>query len=129
MSAAELRKAAETLRELAGAATSGEWCALPGASNVWHFPETGDGRPVVVAPGNGSQGHHVRQEDAAYIAIVHPGVGLALADWLDTAGADLWAHGPLCECGSGCNDCDDSLWEPHVRRALTLARLINGGTS
>lgn len=49
-------------------------------------------------------------------------VAEAVADWLDTAGADLWAHGPLCECGSGCLDCDDDVWQPHVRRALAVAR-------
>src|SRR5690606_26565557 len=64
-----------------------------------------------------------------YYATMHPGVGFALADWLDTAGADLWAHGPLCECGSGCLDCDDLLWQPHARRALALADLILGGAS
>jgi hypothetical protein len=51
---------------------------------------------------------------------------LSVADWLDTAGADLWAHGPLCECGSGCYDCDNDLWQPHVRRALAVARAYLG---
>lgn len=60
-----------------------------------------------------------------YLDTVSPAVGLALADWLDTAGADLWAHGPL-HCAEGCHDCDDDLWMPHARRALTLARLILG---
>lgn len=46
---------------------------------------------------------------------------LAVADWLDTAGADLWAHGPLCGCARGCHDCDDDMWQPHVRRALAVA--------
>lgn len=46
----------------------------------------------------------------------------AMSDWLHTAGADLWAHGPLCECGTGCDACDDNLWEPHVRAALAVAR-------
>jgi len=32
--------------------------------------------------------------DAAYIATMHPGVGLALADWLDYAAATL----PACDC-------------------------------
>lgn len=51
---------------------------------------------------------------------------LSVADWLDTAGADLWAHGPLCECFSGCHDCDDDVWQPHVRRALAVARAYLG---
>lgn len=53
---------------------------------------------------------------------------LAVADWLDTAGADLWAYGPLCECGSGCHECDDAIWQPHVRRALAVARAYIGST-
>ena len=56
-----------------------------------------------------------------YFSTVTPAVALAVADWLDTAGADLWAHGPLCECRSGCYECDDIAWQPHVRRALAVA--------
>lgn len=52
-----------------------------------------------------------------------------LADWLHTAGADLWAHGPLCECGDVCDACDDSLWQRHVRRALAVARAYLGRAS
>jgi hypothetical protein len=55
-------------------------------------------------------------------------IHLAVADWLDTAGADLWAHGPL-HCAEGCMECDDDLWMPHVRRALDVARAILGGAS
>ena len=47
-------------------------------------------------------------------------VALAVAAWLDTAGADLWAHGPLC-CAGGCDECDDFMWQPHVRHALAVA--------
>jgi hypothetical protein len=50
----------------------------------------------------------------------------AVADWLTVAGADIWAHGPLCECGTGCDACDDNLWEPHARAALTVARAYLG---
>lgn len=53
----------------------------------------------------------------------------AVADWLDTAGADIWAHGPLCECTTGCDACDDNLWEPHARDALTVARAYLGSES
>lgn len=51
----------------------------------------------------------------------------AMADWLDTAGADLWAHGPLC-CADGCFECDDNLWAPHVRRALAVSRAYLAAT-
>jgi hypothetical protein len=50
----------------------------------------------------------------------------AVAAWLDTAGADLWAHGPMCACDDGCGDCDDIAWMPHVRRALVVARAYLG---
>ncbi len=53
-------------------------------------------------------------------------IHLAVADWLDTAGADVWAHGPLCICGTGCDACDDNLWEPHARDALVVARAYLG---
>jgi hypothetical protein len=45
---------------------------------------------------------------------------LGVANWLTTAAADLWAHGPLC-CPTGCMECADALWMPHVRDALTVA--------
>lgn len=50
----------------------------------------------------------------------------AIAAWIDTAAADLWAHGPLC-CAEGCMDCDDDLWAPHVRRALAASRAYLAG--
>ena len=126
MSAAELRKAAETLRERAENASTGDG---PTLSREWMHDLTYMSRRYeVTAKDEGSIiASNLDRWTAEFIATMHPGVGLALADWLDTAGADLWAYGPLCECGSGCNDCDDSLWEPHVRRALAVARLINGG--
>lgn len=52
-------------------------------------------------------------------------VALPLAAWLDTAGADLWAHGPL-HCADGCMECDDDLWMPHARAALAVARAYLG---
>ena len=58
--------------------------------------------------------------------ILSPDAVTALADWLDTAGADEWAHGPHCQIE--CDDCDDDPRAPHVRRALHIARLINGST-
>lgn len=51
----------------------------------------------------------------------------AVADWLDAAGADLWAHGPLC-CEDGCMECDDDPRAPHLRHALRVARLYLEGT-
>lgn len=47
---------------------------------------------------------------------------IILADWIRVSAMDLWAHGPLCECGSVCDECDDSLWERHTRQALIYAK-------
>lgn len=50
-----------------------------------------------------------------------PAVALVVADWLDTAGADLWAHGlPEC-CSDGCDVCDDDPFAPHIRAALRVS--------
>lgn len=64
MSAAEeIRRAAETLRERAEAVAFG-------TEDPWY------GDPDTVSLG-------APAVDAAYIATLHPGVGLAVADWLD----------------------------------------------
>ena len=62
--------------------------------------------------------------DAEHIATWHPLAALAVADMLRQAAMDVWAHGPLCECGTGCDACDDNLWEPHARAALALADVV-----
>jgi len=111
-----LRRAAALMRERAEAATPGPWLAGLGA--YVEIPE-GDEEPSIAD----TWGH---RGNAEHIASWHPAIALAVADWLDTAGADLWAHGPLCECGSGCLDCDDDMWQPHVRRALAVARAYLG---
>lgn len=66
--------------------------------------------------------------EAAALMRKHGPLQERVADWLDIAGADLWAHGPLCECGTGCDACDDNLWEPHARQALLIARHYLGRT-
>ena len=54
--------------------------------------------------------HERGESDAAYIAAMDPTVGLALADWLDTAAANAAAL----------------TWpNAFIERALTVARLIN----
>lgn len=45
---------------------------------------------------------------------------LRTAEWLNTAGADWWAHGGP-HCPEGCEECDDDLLAPHLRRALAAA--------
>ena len=50
---------------------------------------------------------------------------LALADWLDTVGADIFAYGPPEPAAEAE---EDDLLNPHLLHGLAIARLINGGT-
>lgn len=99
-----LNAAAQKLREAATV-------ALPPDRRLaqpWHVEDCadeGEGSndcPCIVAytqhddsSGFGVATHYVAEaettEYAAWIALMHPGVGLALADWLDTAAA-TWAY-------------------------------------
>ena len=106
MNAETLRNAAEVLRERATAATVAPWEASPVDGLVW-ADRLGD-------PVSGS----TLSEDATYIATVHPGVGLALADWLDYFG-DLLAKAEEL----------DMVEERPFRDSLAVARLILGGAS
>lgn len=96
MSAEELRKAAETLRQRVGTTMPGPWWR--DGITVRGGPE---GRSVASAT-------NAVRANAEYVATMHPGVGLALADWLDAE----FAH----EFGP-------------TEHAITIARLINGGAS
>lgn len=82
MSTAEetLRKAAEKLRTLAGDAQPGPWTQIPERHVFDHYRTIvqEEDRMVPIA-GTSLEG------DAEYIATMHPGIGLALADWLDLA--------------------------------------------
>jgi hypothetical protein len=103
--AAELRAAAEKLRALGMGA--------PANNQPWGYAEglpsdsvrTATGWEVVYGDAPG---------DLRYIAAMHPGVGLALADWLD-------AHSRIVSAASQ-TDPESSL----VRHALAVARQING---
>lgn len=116
MSAAdELRAAAASLRKLATDATPGPWRRplntrykatvtgpLPeGERGNWIDgidPTTGEREQCTVAMvPTWSNGRHSRQRggrDLEYIAAMHPSVGLALADWLDSAAEDAEQIGP-----------------------------------
>ena len=122
MSAAELRKAAETLRERANVATIGKWvafgtsigsevkgctCAGPTYGYPQHEQYCGIDGPVVGAC----------EPDVAYIVAMQPDVGLALADALDAGVAQMQAD----DFGRPLSPLEDSL--------LAVARLINGGAS
>ena len=80
MSAAELRKAAETLRGLAAAC---EPAAGDDTSASW--TDEYDAKAH-------EREHGYYSADVAYIAKVGPDVGLALADWLDDAAARWYHH-------------------------------------
>ena len=109
MSAVEtLREAAKVLRERAGAATPGPWEAAQDhlthsvGADVRSVPSGG----YAAADCCGYQGASTN-EDAAYIATMHPGVALALADWLD----------------------ETARWVPIMEEPLAVAEAVLGGAS
>lgn len=89
-SSERLRQAAALLRQRAEAATPGPW----GWSGTMHdlLVDAPDGHTV--ANVMGCDDHPGRTEnDAAYIALMHPGVALLLADLLDRLAITAYAHG------------------------------------
>jgi hypothetical protein len=102
-SAAELRKADATLRERALLASQGPWESDQRRMTVW--ADHGDCQ-VVRSDVDGPDA------DLDYIATMHPGVGLALADWLEVEAGYQWTTST-----------------ERSNAALTVARLINGGAS
>jgi len=102
VSADRLREAARVLRERAGAIGAAPWCAreelaevIPGQaggsmyyrSSVYGFDSWQKGNTPYIASANSMTG-------AAYIATMHPGVGLALADWLNRLAASVEMDAP-----------------------------------
>lgn len=83
-----------------------------GADTYWHITDDREKEYV---------GNVDRAADAAYIAIVHPGVGLALADWLDEAAERR--EGAEALLGT------TAFVTSHDVRPITLARHINGGAA
>lgn len=106
----ELRAAARTLRALLAdrQLTPGPWLSMDRGDRVlWNGEGAEDLPPRYVVDEPMSNG-----ANADYIAAMHPDVGHALADWLETA-AEYVA--------------DDSPTHPtHVVRALAVARAILG---
>lgn len=106
----ELRAAAEKLRAAADAATPGPWTATPDLMV--------GGWAVAQAPLPDPEGPYFadfcREEDATYIALMHPGVGQALAQWL---------------CATACHldaNTHPSWQETVAGLPLAVARAING---
>lgn len=97
----EMRAAADKLRKLIAAVPSERWGDRP-----WHAEEctdtdTMEGCPCIVAQGEDRDFDQPQDppiqyvadaetaEFAAYIAAMHPGVGTALAEWLDATAESL----------------------------------------
>ena len=132
MSADTLRRAAALLRERADAATPGPWSAadeyglIPEADPAWCISQMRPGyqsmSPTEGYVGDVAEVWCERKDacpDADYIATMHPGVGLALADWLDLM---AWQHETFGQNMSG-------FLLDHSKRAEDVARLILGATS
>jgi hypothetical protein len=95
----QLTAAAKLLRERATAATPGPW--VPSivrsprstvTSGIYsHAHPAGSAASEIAASGRKGRecGGVTNPDNATYIALMHPGVGLALADWLDREAA-IW---------------------------------------
>jgi hypothetical protein len=121
-----IRRAATLLRERAEAASKGPWKSWlegrdrrSGASAI-STPDF-DGGDIYVTVGENC--HPKWEADQDFIASMHPGVGLAVADWLESRAADAkgayqsfsgeWHFGP----------CDDP---PGIEDAIKIARAYLG---
>jgi hypothetical protein len=117
----DLREAAKTLRERAEAATRGPWLRAADhslARGQYADNDLGWWDGEYAAPVGSTGDGDEATADARYIATVHPGVGLALADWLDKA-AEAW---PLDLAAPPRDPRDRAM----LYEALAVARLILG---
>ncbi|MGW4648075.1 hypothetical protein [Kitasatospora sp. NPDC004289] len=95
-----LRAAAKKLRQQADGVTAGPWTHDPDV--VWnahpHFNREFVGAPAeygnAIVASTGTPEDPQALVDADWIALMHPGVGTALADWLDSAAEDAEQVGP-----------------------------------
>lgn len=113
---AELRTAADKLRELAEGATPGPWdweSVIPSQLGAHH--DAGLTSPSCRL----TSGHDIWIRDAVYIAAMNPLVGLALADLLDS----------LADDAEQSIDDRATAYGAPPRDELVLARLINRGAS
>lgn len=119
--AQELRAAASKIRETATRAMPGPW-QLDGP--YWHNDTYGNGQdPGMVSAGNARRAvavasplHPETEFNMPHIALWHPGVADAVADWLVSAAA-------IAEQGKD----PSCVHRPVPYAALRLARAINGG--
>ncbi|MFE1321629.1 hypothetical protein [Kitasatospora phosalacinea] len=109
-----LTAAAQKLRAAATAASPGPWTV-----NDTTYPESihdATGRDIISGSRWGGEARIFDEDaDATWTALAHPGVGLALADWLDTA-ARYASRRPA----------DHQTSTPFLAAALAVARQILG---
>lgn len=99
----ELRAAAQKIRALATTAAPGPWEQTGIGDIGWY----------VSGPCVETEDSEQGRADASYIAAMHPGVGLAVAAWLDSwVGIDFSEHAAM---------------PGDLAHALAVARAINGG--
>ena len=110
-----LRRAAEVLRDKATAATPGPWEGDLGVLAPREAWDLGGGRQCIAHMAMPHQEGRMRA-NAAYIALMHPPVALALGDWLDDI-AD-YSREIIRELGT------DPTALPWVARALAVARAV-----
>ena len=138
VSADTLRRAAAVLRERAEAATPGPWEGYYDDSSrpFWgvNTYRTGDQVAMHDLDDCYEERHGVGGSDAYYIATMHPGVGLALADWLSFVEQ---RHGPAFldrdekpSCNYvGCYENAEEYPCEDAQAAIAVARLILGEES
>lgn len=83
--AESLRRAAEKMRGYANAATEGPWSTGRSGLSVWVESASGD---LFVAD-VGDQGNEFAEADGAFIAAMHPGVALLIADQWGSLAAEV----------------------------------------
>jgi hypothetical protein len=145
VSAAELRKAAETLRERTSQVPPSDWWeyGLDGRKMRDDGDWIVDSNQRLIAGNIGPYSDPTAKAIATYIATMQPSVGLVLADWLDGISSRHTDHTAVtkeecnrtqccpggCEvtyCG-GCGELDYGEACSDRAAALSIARLINGG--
>jgi hypothetical protein len=148
--AVTLRAAAEKLRSAVHAASPGPWtwdrwwdgdCPPDCHDPAYSQPFVSGPQGVVAGAGVGVPGpintpdgrpmHQRAACDAEYIALVHPGVGAVLADWLDCEARahDAGVQGAGQVFGDDHTARDEWIREQTNSEALTTARAILGTPS
>jgi hypothetical protein len=115
VSADLLRRAAARVREVAEGHYPSPWEAFgTGVAHGDHWHVAHDSEAIVSISSQDGINEDQRQPLAEHIALWHPAVALAVADWLDSTARELYA------------DMAEDEGPPDLRRAVALARLILG---